>query len=75
MTPSPAVTTISRRRPDRRALYGRKSGPIRRRFARRLAGSAGRSGSSLDEWKYMPIAPGYAPALPRAARGPAAGTR
>jgi hypothetical protein len=27
-------------------LYGEKSGPMRRRFARRFAGSAGRSGAS-----------------------------
>src|SRR5512133_3735447 len=54
-TPSPAETTISRSTPPSRSLYGAKSRPMRRRFARRSAGSAGRSGASSDEWKNMPI--------------------
>src|SRR5438270_6048198 len=54
-TPSPAETTISRSTPPSRSLYGTKSGPMRRKFARRLAGSAGRSGDASAEWKNMPI--------------------
>src|SRR5436190_388315 len=54
-TPSPAETTISSRTPPSRSLYGAKSRPMRRRFAWRRAGSAGRSGASSDEWKNMPI--------------------
>src|SRR5262249_4612518 len=54
-TPSPAETTISSRTAPSRSLYGAKSGPMRRRWARRSAGSAGRSGASSAEWKNMPI--------------------
>src|SRR5262245_34115513 len=56
-TPRPAETTIRSRRPLSRSRYGRKSGPIRRRFARRFSGSTGRSGGDSAEWKNMPIAP------------------
>ena len=52
---APAATTIRASRAVRRSLYGRKSGRSRRRFARRTAGSAGRSGASPGEWKNMPI--------------------
>ena len=48
-TPSPAETTISSRTPPSLSRYGEKSGPIRRMFARRTAGSAGRSGGSAEE--------------------------
>src|SRR5205814_1812666 len=54
-TPRAAETTISARTAPRRPLYGANRGPIRRRFARRRAGSAGRSGASCAEWKNMPI--------------------
>ena len=45
-TPSAAAKTISARTAESRSLYGTKSRTIRRRFARRTAGSAGRSGGS-----------------------------
>ena len=45
-TPSPAETTISAETAASRALYGRKSRTMRRKFAFRTAGSAGRSGGS-----------------------------
>src|SRR6185437_12964753 len=57
---SVAEKTISPSRPLSRARYGVKSATIRRRFARRTSGSAGRSGASRAEWKYMPTRPGYA---------------
>ena len=46
MTPSPAETTIRPQTSARRARYGPNSRMIRRRFALRTAGSAGRSGTS-----------------------------
>src|SRR6188472_2349147 len=46
MTPSPAEITISPQTSARRARYGPNSRMIRRRFALRTAGSAGRSGAS-----------------------------
>src|SRR5436305_754821 len=55
-TPRAAVTTISARSPDRRRQYGLNSGPMRRRLARRTAGSAGRSAGASLVWKNMPIA-------------------
>src|SRR5207248_4527097 len=55
ITPSPAETTMRSSTPPRRSLYGVKSGPIRRRFARRTAGSAARSGGESAAWKNMPI--------------------
>ena len=56
MTPSAAEKTMSAETALSRALYGRKSGKIRRRLAFRTAGSAGRSGSSLgvNESKRRP---------------------
>ena len=48
-TPSPAERTIKNSTPPSRRLYGANSGPMRRRFARRTAGSAGRSGGALEE--------------------------
>src|SRR5579864_4390350 len=54
-TPSAALKTIRPSSPDSRRQYGLNSGPMRRRFARRTAGSAGRSGGASDEWKNMPI--------------------
>jgi len=51
MTPSPAETTISRRTPPSRSLYGAKSGPMRRRFARRTDGSAGPLGRCFGRVK------------------------
>src|SRR5262249_36185010 len=56
-TPRPAATTISASSPLSRRQYGRKSPPTRRRFARRRAGSAVRSGASSAEWKNMPTLP------------------
>jgi hypothetical protein len=56
-TPSPALRTISPSKSESRRQYGLKSGPIRRTFARRTAGSAGRSGgASPRSWKNIPIA-------------------
>ena len=46
MTPSADEKRISASTAARRRLYGRKSPAIRRRFALRTAGSAGRSGGS-----------------------------
>src|SRR4029079_15262556 len=46
MAPSPAEITISPQTNARRARYGPNSRMIRRRFALRTAGSAGRSGAS-----------------------------
>src|SRR5262249_3627424 len=54
-TPSAAEVTISASRPVRRPLYGRKSRPTRRRFARRTAGSAGRSGAARAGGRDIPI--------------------
>ena len=45
-TPSAAAKTISASTAASRSLYGTKSRAMRRRFARRTAGSAGRSGGS-----------------------------
>ena len=45
--PSAEETTISPSTPASRARYGRKRTAIRRRYARRTAGSAGRSGGSI----------------------------
>src|SRR5262245_2140640 len=59
-TPSAAVKTISPRTPLSRSLYGAKRRPMRRRFERRTAGSAGRSGISSEAWKNMPTGSGYA---------------
>src|SRR5579864_1498112 len=55
-TPSAALTTMRASSPESLRQYGLNSGPIRRRFARRTAGSAGRSGGASDEWKNIPIA-------------------
>src|SRR5205814_5588497 len=52
-----AERTMSRSTPPSRALYGANSRPTRRRFARRTAGSAGRTGAASEEWKNMPIGP------------------
>ena len=49
MTPSAAEKTMSAHTTPSRALYGRKSRMIRRKFALRTAGSDGRSGGSSDE--------------------------
>src|SRR4029453_5245185 len=54
-TPRAAKATIRSRTPPSRTLYGAKSRPMRRRFARRTAGSAERSGASAEEKKNMPI--------------------
>ena len=55
-TPRPALTTISPSSPESRRQYGLKSRPIRRMFARRTSGSAGRSGgASPRSWKNIPI--------------------
>src|SRR3954447_190577 len=59
MTPSRAPTTISASRPESRGRYGLKSPTMRRKLARRTSGSAGRSGASRAEWKYIPMRPGY----------------
>ena len=69
-TPRPALTTISPSSSESRCQYGLKSCPIRRMFARRTSGSAGRSGgASPRSWKNIPIRPWYeqgeaAPAAP-----------
>src|SRR3954453_5836631 len=55
MTPRAAVSTISTSTPVSRSLYGTNSRAMRRRFERRCAGSAGRSGALSAEWKNMPI--------------------
>src|SRR4051812_10112753 len=55
ITPSPAVTTMSRRTAESRRRYGANRWAMRRRFARRCTGSAARSGASEAEWKNMPI--------------------
>src|SRR4051812_30243163 len=55
ITPSPAVTTMSRRTAESLRRYGANRCAIRRRLARRCTGSAGRSGASEAEWKNMPI--------------------
>src|SRR5581483_6108233 len=54
-TPSPAVKMMSPSSPASRFRYGRNSGRMRRRLARRTAGSAGRSGGTSAEWKNIPI--------------------
>jgi hypothetical protein len=59
MTPSPAETMIRARSAPSRSRYGQKSGPIRRRFALRTAGSAARSGGASGAWKNIPMRPGY----------------
>jgi hypothetical protein len=46
--PSAEEMTISPSTPASRARYGRKRTAIRRRYARRTAGSAGRSGGSIE---------------------------
>ncbi len=59
MTPSPAERTMSPETAPSRALYGRKSRTMRRKFAFRTAGSAGRSGGS-SEVKQLKRRPGTA---------------
>ena len=56
MTPIPAANTISAQTPVSLARYGRKSRTIRRKFALRTAGSAGRTGASsgVKESKRRP---------------------
>src|SRR3954451_8474631 len=54
-TPRPAERTIRARTPPSLSRYGVNRPPIRRRLARRTAGSAGRSGGASAEWKNMPI--------------------
>ena len=55
-TPRPALRTIRPSKPESRRQYGRKSGQIRRMFARRTSGSVGRSGvASPRSWKNIPM--------------------
>src|SRR2546430_7427708 len=58
-TPRAAEVTIRNRTALSLGLYAVKSRLTRLRFARRSAGSAGRSGTSAAEWKNMPTRSGY----------------
>jgi hypothetical protein len=60
MTPTAAEKTMSAQTAPRRSLYGPKSRMIRRKFARRTAGSAGRSGGSSPEANASKRRPGMA---------------